>query len=123
MGEASGKLWFIQESEIGQSILLFFVRPDKKQQEIKIKCAQTQFKSVLGHHASYRKKLSKKLLKGGNLVLQKGTKESKLSLGSWLVVWEANEICNFLAEYETLKNSKGNYLISKLQISFIMLAK
>ena len=70
-----------------------------------------------------KKKLSKKLLKGGNLVLQKGTKESKLSLGSLFAVWEANEMCTFLAEYETLKNSKGNYLISKLQISFIMLAK
>ena len=69
------------------------------------------------------KKLSKKLLKGANLVLQKGTKESKISLGSWLVVLASNEICTFLAEYETLNNSKGNYLIIKLQISFIMLAK
>ena len=48
------------------------------------------------------KKLSKNLLSWGNLVLQKkGTKESKLSLGSWLVVWEANEMCTFIAEYET----------------------
>ena len=69
------------------------------------------------------KKLSKILLKGANLVLQKGTKESKLSLGSWPAIWETDEICNFFAEYETLKNNKGNYLISKLQISFIMLAK
>ena len=60
------------------------------------------------------KKLSKKLLKGANLVLQKGTKESKLSLGSWLVVWEANEICTFLAEFKSLKNEKRNYLMSKL---------
>ena len=52
-----------------------FVIPDKKQRAIIIKCAQTNFKSVLGHHASYRKKkLSKKLLKGANLVFQKGTK-------------------------------------------------
>ena len=43
------------------------------------------------------KKLSKKLLKGANLVLQKGTKESKLFLGSWVAVWEVNEICTFLA--------------------------
>ena len=34
----------------------FFVRPAKKQRTIKIKCAQTHFKSVLGHHASCRKK-------------------------------------------------------------------
>ena len=31
VGEASGKLWFAQESENGQSLLLFFVKPDKKQ--------------------------------------------------------------------------------------------
>ena len=55
--------------------------------------------------------------------MQKGTKESKISLGSRLAVWEANEICTFLAEYETLKYSKGNYLISKLQIFFKLLAK
>ena len=46
----------VQELENGQSLLLFFVRPAKKQRAIKIKCAQTHFKSVLGHHASYRKK-------------------------------------------------------------------
>ena len=69
------------------------------------------------------KKLSKILLRWGNLDLQKGTKESKLSLGSWLAVWEANEICTFIAEYETLKYSKGNYLKSKLQIFIKMLAK
>jgi len=63
------------------------------------------------------------LLSWGNLVLQKGTKESKLSLGSWLAVWAANEMCTFIAEYETLKYSKGNYLKSKLQIFFKMLAK
>ena len=32
-----------------------FVRPDQKQRSIKIKCSQTHYKSVLGHHASYRK--------------------------------------------------------------------
>ena len=44
-----------------------------------------------------KKKLSKKLLKGANLVLQKGTKESKFYLGSWIAVWETNEIYTFLA--------------------------
>ena len=53
-----------------------------------------------------KKKLSKNLLKGANLVLQKETKESKLSLGSWLAFWEANEICTFLAEFKSLKNEK-----------------
>ena len=57
-----------------------------------------------------KKKLSKKLLKGANLVLQKGTKESKLSLGSWLVVWAANEICTFFAEFKSLKNKKETTL-------------
>ena len=70
------------------------------------------------------KKLSKNLLSWGNLVLQKkGTKESKLSLGSWLDVWAANEMCIFIAEYETLKYSKGNCLKSKLQIFFKCLQK
>ena len=36
-----------------------------------MKFSQTHFKSVLGHHTSYQKKLCKKLLKGANLVLQK----------------------------------------------------
>ena len=44
--------------------------------------------------------------KGANLVLQKGTKERKLSLGSWLDVWVANEICNFLVEFKSLNNEK-----------------
>ena len=52
------------------------------------------------------KKLSKILLSWGNLVWQKGTKESKISLGYWLVVWVANDMCTFIVEYETLKYSK-----------------
>ena len=123
VGKASGKLRFVQESEIGQSLLLFFVRPAKKQRAIQIKCAQTHFESVLGHYTSYQKNLSKILLSWGNLVLQKGTKESKLSLGFWLAVWAANEMCTFITEYETLKYSKGNYLKRKLQIFIKMLAK
>ena len=46
------------------------------------------------------------MLNRGNLALQKGTKESKLSLGSWISVWVANEIWNFLAEFKSLKNEK-----------------
>ena len=56
MGEAFEKLRFTQESENGQSLLLFFVKPAKKQRAIKIKCALKHFKNVLGHHASYWKK-------------------------------------------------------------------
>ena len=48
--------------------------------------------------------------------MQKGTKESKISLGSWLAVWEAIKMCNFIAEFKSLKNEKINYLMSKLQI-------
>ena len=71
-----------------------------------------------------KKKLSKYLLSWGNLVLQKkGTKESKLSLEYCLVVWAANDMCTFISEYETLKYIKGNYLISKIQIFFKILAK
>ena len=55
--------------------------------------------------------------------MQKGTKERKLSLGSWLAVWEANKMCTFIAEYETLKYNKGNYLKSKLQVFIKMPAK
>ena len=64
------------------------------------------------------------MLSWGNLVLQeKGTKERKISLGSWIFIWVDNEMCNFIAEFENLKYSKGNYLKSKLQIFFKMLAK
>ena len=58
-----------------------------------------------------------------NLVLQKGTKERNISLGYWLDFWAANEMYTFIAEYETLKYNKGNYLKSKLQIFIKMLAK
>ena len=46
-----------------------------------------------------------------------------ISLGSCFAVREANEMCTFIAEYETLKYNKGNYLKSKLQIFIKMLAK
>ena len=52
------------------------------------------------------KNLGKNLFSWGNLVLQKGTKERNISLGSWLSVWAANEICTFLAEFKSLKNEK-----------------
>ena len=56
MGEASGKLQISQESENEQSLLLTFVESTKNQKDIKIKCAQKQFNSVLGRHTNYRKK-------------------------------------------------------------------
>ena len=114
MGEASGKLWFIQESKIGQSLLLFIVRPAKKNDQLKSNVPKHTLKVFWVTTLVTEKKLSKKLLKGANLVLQRGTKESKLSLGSWLAVWEANEMCTFIAEFKSLKNKKGSYLMSKL---------
>ena len=52
---------------------------------------------------------------------QKGTKEIKLSLGSWLAFWAANMICNQLLDlFFKLRNKLP---LNKLQISFIMLAK
>ena len=56
VGEASGKLRFIQELEFWKSLLLFFVGPVKKQRAIRIKYSQTHFESVLGYYTSYRKK-------------------------------------------------------------------
>ena len=56
VGEASEKLRFIQELELWQIFLLFFVGPDKKQQSIRIEYSQTHFESVLGYYTSYRKK-------------------------------------------------------------------
>ena len=45
--EASGKLRFSQESENGQSLLLFFVKPAKNQQAIKITTLITGKKTKL----------------------------------------------------------------------------
>ena len=65
MGEASGKLRFAQESENGQHLLLFFVKPAKNQQAIKVKYAQKHFKSVLGHHTNYWKETKLKIVEKG----------------------------------------------------------
>ena len=114
MGEASGKLWFVQELENGQSILLFFVIPAKNSEQLESNVTKHTLKVFWVTTLVTETKLSQKLLKWENLVLQKGTKESKLSLGSWLAVWESNEICTFLTKFKSLKNEKGNYLMSKL---------
>ena len=53
-----------------------------------------------------KKNLHKILLSWDNLVLQKGTKESKLYLRSWISVWVDNEICTFIAKFKSLKNEK-----------------
>ena len=70
VGEASGKLRFVQDLEIWQSILLFFDGNAKKQRSIGIKCAQTHFESVWVITLVIKKKnLSKILLNWGNLVM------------------------------------------------------
>ena len=53
------------------------------------------------------------MLNKGNLIFAKRN-QGKISLGSWLDVWEANEMCTFIAEFKSLKNKKGSYIMSKL---------
>ena len=108
------KLRFSQESENEQSLLLFFVKTAKNNEQLKSNVPKHTLKVFWVTTLVTEKKLSKKLLNGANLVLQKGTKESKLSLGSWIFVLEANDICTFLVEFKSLKNWKRNYLMSKL---------
>ena len=114
VGEASVKLRFIQELENGQSLLLFLLILLKNNNQLKSNVPKNTLKVFWVTTLVTKKKLSKKLLKGANLVLQKGTKESKISLGSWLSIWADNEICTFLAKFKSLKNRKRNYLMSKL---------
>ena len=77
MGEASGKLWFIQESKIGQSLLLFFVRPDKNSDKLKSNVPKHTLKMFWVTTLVTEKKLSKKLLKGANLVFQKEPRKAR----------------------------------------------
>ena len=65
MGESFGKLRLAQKSENGQSLLLFFVKPAKNQQVVKIKYAQKHFESALDHHTNYRKETKLKIVKKG----------------------------------------------------------
>ena len=77
-------------------------------------------KVPLGQPTLNQKKTKLKLVK----TIKKGTKESKLSLGSWLVVWAANEICAFLAEFKSLKNEKKKLPYEQaLDLRFRLLAK
>ena len=71
MGEASEKLWFVQESENVQSLLVFFVRPDKNSEKLKSNVPKHTLKVFWVTTLVTEQKLSKKLLKGANLVLQK----------------------------------------------------
>ena len=54
VGEAFVKLQLIQELEIWQSFLLFFVAPAEKNRAIWIKYDQTHFESVLGYYTSLK---------------------------------------------------------------------
>ena len=54
-----------------------------------MKYAQNHFEITFGSAYLKPKKTKLKLVK----MEKKGTKESKLSLGSWIVVWAANEMC------------------------------
>ena len=57
--------------------------------------SQKKFKSTFGSAYLNSKKMELKLAKQ----VKKGTKESKLSLGSWLAVYAANEMYIFIVEY------------------------
>ena len=71
MGEASEKLWFVQDSKIGQSFLLFFVRPAKKSEKLKSNVPKYTLQVFWVTTLVTEKKLSKNLLSWGNLVLKK----------------------------------------------------
>ena len=64
-------------------------------------------KVPLGLLTFNKKKTKLKLVKKG----KKGTKESKLSLRSWLAFWEANKMWNFIVEYEIDNESKYTTLV------------
>ena len=106
MGEASGKLRFAQESENGQSLLLFFVKPAKNQQAIKIKCAQKHFKSALGHHTNYRKKTKLKIVKNEQFSFAKRNQGKQAFLGILACLLGSQYDVHFLAEFKSLKNEK-----------------
>ena len=72
MGEAFGKLWFAKESENGQSLLLFLLNLLKNSEQLKSNVPKNTLKVFWVTTLVTEKKLSKKLLKGANLVLQKG---------------------------------------------------
>ena len=63
MGEASGELQFAQESENEQSLLLFFVKPAKNQQAIKIKYAHNTLKVLWVATLITKKKTKLKIVK------------------------------------------------------------
>ena len=71
MGEASGKLWFVQESENGQSLLLFLLDLVKNSEKLKSNVPKHTLKVFWVTTLVTEKKLSKNLLSWGNLVLQK----------------------------------------------------
>ena len=72
-----------------QQLLLFSVIPTKKQQVYYTKISPKKSKVPLGRLTFNQKKAKLKLVTKG----KKGTKESKLSLGSWLAFYGANMMC------------------------------
>ena len=85
MGDPWGDLNAPEDS----NFLYFLLHLLKTSEHVRIAYAQKHFKSTFGSAYLNSKKMELKLAKQ----VKKGTKESKLSLGSWLAVCAANEIC------------------------------
>ena len=117
VGEAFGKLPGSSGSskswKLGRVSFSFLLDLLKNSEKLKSNVPKHTLKVFWVTTLVTEKKLIKQLLKGANVVLQKGNKERKISLGSWLAVWASNEICTFIAEFKSLKNKKRNYLMSK----------
>ena len=96
VGEDSLKLRFVQELENGQSLLLFLLCLLKNSDQLESNVPKHTLKLFWVTMLVIKKKLSKKLLKAANLVLQKGTKESNISLGYWIVFGKPMRYALFL---------------------------
>ena len=94
-GKASWELRMSKKAIFRQSFFLFFDGPAKNQQaNVSEKCPKTLWKCLWTTYKNYTKKNEIKMKKNG----QKGTKESKLSLGSWLAFWAANTACTCMLD-------------------------
>ena len=103
-GETSSKLRMAQNLIFGQRILLLLDRPATNQQKkFSRKCPKTLWKCLWTMQNLPKKIQVKKLKK-----MQKRTKESKLSLGSWIAFWAANMIFTFMLDI-TLRLERKNY--------------
>ena len=76
------------EATFEKKLLFFLSCLLKYSEHVRMKYAQKHFESTFGSAYFKPNKTELKLAK----TVKNGTKESKFSLGSWISVWEANEI-------------------------------